>query len=71
MKNAPLNSARRRACGNGDNAAALPPVPQGNKTTRSGQTTCYQNRTTSFAIDMKSRPRFASSCASIQKQLAL
>jgi Winged helix-turn helix len=31
QSNAPLNSARRRACGNGDNAAALPPVPQGNK----------------------------------------
>jgi hypothetical protein len=29
----------------------LPPVPQGNKTRRSGQTTCYQNRTPSFAID--------------------
>ncbi len=51
QSNAPLNSARRRACGTGDNAAALPLVPQGNKTRRSGQTTCYQNRTTSFAID--------------------
>ena len=39
-----------------DNAVALPPVPQGNKTRRSGQTTYYQNRTTSFAIDIDRRP---------------
>src|SRR5689334_13839528 len=49
--NAPLKSARRRACGNGDNANASPTVPQENKTGRSGHLMCYQNRTSSFAID--------------------
>ena len=51
QSSAPLNSARRRACGNVDNAAALPTVPQENRTRSSGHMMCYQNRTTSFAID--------------------
>ena len=41
-----LKSARRRACGNVDNAGALPTVPQENRTRRSGHLMCYQNRTT-------------------------
>jgi transposase len=41
----PLKSARRRACGNVDNAPALPTVPQGNKSRRSGHMMCYQNQT--------------------------
>jgi hypothetical protein len=47
----PPKSARRRACGNVDNANALPKVPQENKRRRSGHVICYQNRTSSFAID--------------------
>src|SRR5690242_8630583 len=53
--NAPLKSARRRACGNVDNANASPTVPQENKTGRSGHLMCYQNRTSSFAIDILCR----------------
>ena len=52
MKNAPLKSARRRDAVDGmDKPPACPPRPQQNKTRRSGHMTCYQNRTTSFAID--------------------
>jgi hypothetical protein len=47
----PPKSARRRACGNVDNANALPKVPQENKRRKSGHVICYQNRTSSFAID--------------------
>jgi hypothetical protein len=43
---APLNSARRRVCGNVDNAAALPTVPHENRTRSSGHLMRYQNRTT-------------------------
>ena len=43
--NAPLKSARRRACRNVDNANALPTVPQEYRTRRSGHLMCYQNRT--------------------------
>jgi hypothetical protein len=46
MQKTPLKSARRRACGTVDNAAALPTVPQENKTRRSGHMMGYQNRTT-------------------------
>ena len=45
MQKTPPKSARRRACGNVDNAHALPTVPQENKSRRSGQLMCYQNRT--------------------------
>src|SRR5208337_3141 len=45
MRKTPLKSARRRARGNGDNAKALPTVPQENRTRRSGHLMCYQNRT--------------------------
>jgi hypothetical protein len=40
-----------------DKPPACPPRPQENKSRRSGQTTCYQNRTTSFAIDSLLCPR--------------
>ncbi len=46
MFNAPLKSARRRNAVDGkDKPQACPPRPQQNKTRRSGQITCYQNRT--------------------------
>jgi hypothetical protein len=41
----PPKSARRPARGNVDNAAALPTVPQANKSRSSGQLMRYQNRT--------------------------
>jgi hypothetical protein len=39
-----------------DDARASPTCPQENKNRRSGQFTRYQNRTTSFAIDINCRP---------------
>jgi transposase len=44
-RKSPLKSARRRACGNVDNANALPTVPQENRTRRSGHSMGCQNRT--------------------------
>jgi hypothetical protein len=52
MRKTPLKSPRRRNPVDGmDEPPACPPRPQENKSTRSGQITCYQNRTTQTAID--------------------
>jgi hypothetical protein len=52
MRKTPLNSARRRNAVDGmDKPQACPPRPQENRSRRSGHMMCYQNRTTSFAID--------------------
>ena len=71
QSSAPLNSARRRACGNVDNAAALPTVPQENRTRSSGHLMCCQNRTTSFAIDRLCRIGRAAVCIGLRGLAAL
>ena len=54
MRKTLLKSARRRNPVDGmDKPPACPPRPQENRTRRSGHLMCYQNRTSSFAIDRR------------------